>query len=133
VVINLPDGKKIIYDKTATLVSNSKHVIGTRLQRVYDIDGKIKYHFWYEQPELGFTFKNGTSYKAFNRYENLVQVNYCKTNRIKRYTYGQYTKKLNGNEGSMQYSKGTKGYGKFMKEHITNEIITGKHEKTFIV
>ena len=105
VVINLPDGKKIIYDKTAALVSNQNSVIRTRLQRVYDMDGKAKYHFWYEQPELGFTYMNGKTYSAYNKYENLVQVDYCKTNSIKRYEYSMYTKKLNGNSGSMQYRK----------------------------
>ncbi len=105
VVISLPDGKKIIYDKTASLVSNSKQVIRTRLQRVYDVDGKVKYHFWYEQPDLGFTFMNGVKYTAFNRYENLTQVDYCKENRLVHYTYSMFTKKLNGNSGSMQYRK----------------------------
>ena len=103
VKIKLPTGKEIVYDKTAVLVSKSKHVIRTRIQRVYDIDGKPKYHYWYEQQDLGFTYKNGTNYSAYNRYENLVQIDYCKTNRIKRYTYNTYTKKLN--QGSMQYRK----------------------------
>ena len=105
VVINLPDGKKIVYDKTAALISSKNSVIRTRLQRVYDIDGKAKYHFWYEQPELGFTYMNGKIYSAYNKYENLVQIDYCKTNKIKRYDYSMYTKTLNGTSGSMQYRK----------------------------
>lgn len=105
VVVNLPDGKKIVYDKTAALISSQNSVIRTRLQRVYDIDGKVKYHFWYEQPELGFTYMNGKTYSAYNKYENLVQVDYCKSNKIKRYEYSMFTKKLNGNSGSMQYRK----------------------------
>ena len=104
VIMTLPEGKKIIYDKSAVLVSDSKHVIRTRLQRVYDVDGNPKYHYWYDQPELGFTFSNGTTYSAFNRYENLTQIDYCKTNRLERFTYESYKKKLTNN-GSMQYRK----------------------------
>ncbi len=104
VIITLPDGNKIIYDKSAVLVSDSKHVVRTRMQRVYDTDGKPKYHYWYDQPELGFTFKNGTTYSAYNRYENLTQIDYCRTNRIERFTYNTYTKGLS-NDGSMQYRK----------------------------
>lgn len=103
VIIHLPGDKKIIYDKSAVLVSPSKHVLRTRLQRVYDTDGKLKYHFWYEQPELGFTFMSGRGYSAFIRHENLTQIDYVKTNRIKRYIYNTYTKRLN--TGSMQYQK----------------------------
>lgn len=105
VIVRLPGDKEIVYDKSAVLVSRSKHVIRTRIQRVYDVDGKPKYHYWYEQPSLGFTYMNGTRYSAYNRYENLVQIDYCKTNRIKRYTYHSYTKKLNRDQGSMQYRK----------------------------
>ncbi len=104
VIINLPDNKKIVYDKSAVLVSNSKHVIRTRIQRVFDVDGKPKYHYWYEQPDLGFTYTNGTKYSVYNRYENLVQIDYCKTNRIKRYTYDSCTRGLS-DDGSMQYRK----------------------------
>src|SRR5690606_16558248 len=100
----LPGGKSIVYDKTAALVSKSKHVMRTRLQRVYDVDGKVKYHYWYEQPELGFTFMNGTKYSAYNRYEYLTQIDYVKTNRIKRYVYNTFTQGLN-DKGSMQYRK----------------------------
>ncbi|MFC6549102.1 RHS repeat-associated core domain-containing protein [Cohnella cellulosilytica] len=103
VVVHLPDDKTIVYDKSAVLVSKSNQVIRTRLQRVFDTDGKPKYHFWYEQPELGFTYMNGTRYAAFNRYENLVQIDYPNTNRIERYVYNTYTKSLH--EGSMQYRK----------------------------
>ncbi len=94
VIIHLPDNKKIVYDKTAVLLSDDNHVIRTRLQRVFDVDNKVKYHFWYAQTDLGFTFMNGTNYSAYNRYENLVQIDYCKTNKIKRYTYNTYTKSL---------------------------------------
>ena len=104
VIITLPDGNKIIYDKSAVLVNDSKHVVRTRLQRVYDTDGKPKYHYWYDQPELGFTFKNGTTYSAYNRYENLTQIDYCRSNRIERFTYNTYTKSLS-TDGSMQYRK----------------------------
>ena len=103
VVIRLPNGKSIVYDKTAVLVSPSKNVIRTRLQRVYDADGLPKYHFWYEQPDLGFTFTNGTRYSAYNRYENLIQIDYVKTNRMTRYLYNSYTQRLS--QGSMQYRK----------------------------
>ncbi|THF72581.1 RHS repeat-associated core domain-containing protein, partial [Cohnella fermenti] len=103
VIIHLPGNKDIVYDKTAVLVNSSKQVVRTRLQRVFDTDGKPKYHFWYEQPELGFTFMNGTKYSAFNRYENLVQIDYLKTNRLTRYVYNSYTKGLS--QGSMQYRK----------------------------
>lgn len=103
VVIHLPNNKDIVYDKTAVLVSSSKQVIRTRLQRVFDTDGLPKYHFWYEQPELGFTFTNGTNYSAFNRYENLVQIDYLKSNRLTRYVYNSYTEGLS--QGSMQYRK----------------------------
>ena len=104
VVISLPNGQKIIYDKSAVLVSSSKHVVRTRLQRVFDIDGKPKYHFWYDQPELGFTYTNGTSYSAYNRYENLTQIDYCKTNRLERFSYSSYARQLS-EKGSMQYRK----------------------------
>lgn len=103
VIVHLPNQKELIYDKTAVLVSGSKHVIRTRLQRVYDVDDQIKYHYWYEQPDLGFTYMNGTSYSVYNRYENLVQIDYTKTNHIKRYVYNSYTKGLN--KGSMEYRK----------------------------
>ncbi|MFZ5968694.1 MAG: RHS repeat-associated core domain-containing protein [Bacillota bacterium] len=103
VIVNLPGGKKLVYDKSAVLVSESKHVIRTRLQRVFDVDNKPKYHFWYEQPDLGFTYVNGTTYSVYNRYENLTMIDYCKTNEIKQYVYNTYTKRLN--KGSMQYRK----------------------------
>ncbi|MFE5319172.1 RHS repeat-associated core domain-containing protein [Paenibacillus sp. NPDC056579] len=103
VIVHLPDSKQIVYDKSAVLVNDAKQVLRTRLQRVFDIDGKPKYHYWYEQPDLGFTFTNGTGYSVFNRYEYLVQVDYTKTNQIKRYGYSTYTKRLN--TGSMQYRK----------------------------
>ena len=104
VIVSLPDGNKIVYDKSAVLVNSSKHVVRTRLQRVYDIDGKPKYHYWYDQPSLGFTYTNGTNYKAYNSYENLTQIDYCKTNRVERFTYNTYTKSL-ADDGSMQYRK----------------------------
>ena len=103
VILHVPGDKTIVYDKSAVLVSPSKHVIRTRLQRVFDTDGKPKYHYWYEQPDLGFTFMNGTRYAVYNRYENLVQIDYTKTNRLKQYVYNTYTKSLN--KGSMQYRK----------------------------
>ncbi|HZG76385.1 MAG TPA: hypothetical protein VEZ72_11070, partial [Paenibacillus sp.] len=103
VVVGLPSGQSIVYDKSAVLVSPSKHVLRTRLQRVYDMDGLPKYHYWYEQPDLGFTYMNGTSYSAFNRHENLVQIDYVKTNELKRYKYDSFTKSLH--QGSMQYRK----------------------------
>jgi len=105
VVVNLPDGNKLKYDKSAVLVSNStQQVIRTRLQRVYDVDSLVKYHYWYEQPELGFTYSNGKTYSAFNRYENITQINYFKENRLVKYTYNTYTKGLS-DKGSMQYRK----------------------------
>ncbi len=103
VIVHLPGNKDIVYDKTAALVSGSKHVLRTRLQRVFDVDGKPKYHFWYEQPSLGFSFTSKSNYSAYNTYENLVQIDYCRTNRIKRYTYNTFTKGLS--DGSMQYRK----------------------------
>ncbi len=104
VIINLPGNKQIVYDKSAVLVSNTNHVVRTRLQTVYDVDGKPKYHYWYDQPELGFTYTNGTTYSAYNRYENLSQIDHCQTNRIERFSYSTYTKKLSM-AGSMQYRK----------------------------
>lgn len=104
VIIHLPDGKSIIYDKSAVLLGKDKNVVRTRLQRVYDVDGKPKYHYWYEQIDLGFTYTNGNSYSVYNRYENLVQIDFCKTNRIKRYTYETYTRGL-ADTGSLQYRK----------------------------
>lgn len=103
VIILLPGDKQLIYDKSAVLVSPSKHVLRTRLQRVSDVDGKPKVHLWYEQPDLGFSYNNSGSYSVYNRHENLVQIDYVKTNRIKRYVYNSYTKRLNS--GSMQYRK----------------------------
>ncbi|KAB3535456.1 RHS repeat protein, partial [Alkaliphilus pronyensis] len=103
VEITFPGGKKIVYDKSAVLVNPQKQVIRTRLQRVYDVDGQPKYHYWYEQPELGFTYTNGKTYSVYNRYENLVQIDYLKNNRIKRYSYDSFTQGLS--EGSMQYRK----------------------------
>ncbi|WP_158301673.1 RHS repeat-associated core domain-containing protein [Paenibacillus mesophilus] len=103
VIVRLPGDKSIVYDKSAVLVNSSKQVMRTRLQRVFDADGKPKYHFWYEQPDLGFTYMNGTQYSAYNRYENLIQIDYAKTNRMKRYAYDNFTKTLH--QGSMQYRK----------------------------
>lgn len=104
VIVNLPGGKSIVYDKSAVLVGNGKNVVRTRLQRVYDVDGKPKYHYWYEQTDLGFTYTNGSTYSVYNRYENLVQIDFCKTNQIKRYTYNSYTRGL-ADTGSLQYRK----------------------------
>jgi RHS repeat-associated protein len=104
VIVHVPGGQTIVYDKSAVLVSASKHVVRTRLQRVYDLDGQVKYHLWYEQPDLGFTFMNGSKYAVYNRYENLTQIDYVKTNRIKRYVYNTYTNGLN-DDGSMQVRK----------------------------
>ncbi|MFD1908601.1 hypothetical protein ACFSQ7_38315 [Paenibacillus rhizoplanae] len=92
-----------MYDKSAALVNDSKHVIRTRLQRVYDTDTKPKFMFWYEQPDLGFTYFNKDKYSAYSRYENLVLVDEVKSNKAKSYVYNTYTKRLN--EGSMQYRK----------------------------
>ncbi|CAG7658638.1 RHS repeat-associated core domain-containing protein [Paenibacillus allorhizosphaerae] len=103
VIIRLPGDKQLIYDKSAVLVSPSKHVLRTRLQRMFDTDGQVKYHYWYEQQDLGFSFLRKDLYLVYNRHENLVQIDYTKTNRIKRYVYNSYTKRLN--EGRMQYRK----------------------------
>ncbi|MDR6553468.1 RHS repeat-associated core domain-containing protein [Paenibacillus qinlingensis] len=103
VIVHVPGDKQIVYDKSAVLVNSTKHVMRTRLQRVFDVDDRPKYHFWYEQPDLGFTYMNGTQYAAYNRYENLTQIDYTKTNHIKQYLYNSYTKQLN--KGSMQYRK----------------------------
>ena len=105
VIVNLPDGKQIKYDKSAALINNrTKQVLRTRLQRVYDVDGKVKYHYWYEQTDLGFTFNNGSTYSVFNRYENIVQINYFKENKLVKYLYDTHTKRLS-DKGSMQYRK----------------------------
>ncbi|WP_173138072.1 RHS repeat-associated core domain-containing protein [Paenibacillus tritici] len=103
VILHLPGDKSIVYDKSAALVNDSKRVIRTRLQRVYDTDAKPKYMFWYEQPDLGFTYFNKDKYSAYSRYENLVLVDEVKSNKAKSYVYNTYTKRLN--EGSMQYRK----------------------------
>ena len=104
VIIHLPGGKTIVYDKSAALVSNTKSVIRTRLQRVIDVDGLPKYHYWYEKTDMGFTFANGGNYSVYNRYENLIQIDYLKTNQLKQYAYSTYTKGLADN-GSLQYRK----------------------------
>ncbi|RCX18763.1 RHS repeat-associated protein [Anaerobacterium chartisolvens] len=104
VIITLPGNKKLVYDKSAVLLSKTNHILRTRLQRVYDVDGKPKYHYWYDQPQLGFTYTNGKQYSAYNRYENLTQIDYCKTNRLERFTYSTCTKGLS-DKGSMQYRK----------------------------
>lgn len=104
VVIHLPGGKRIVYDKSAAMVSNSKSVVRTRLQRVFDVDGMPKYHYWYEQTDLGFTFANGDKYSVYNRYENLIQIDFCKTNQLKQYSYDTHKKALADN-GSLQYRK----------------------------
>ena len=136
VVLHLPGDKTIVYDKSAVLVSSSKHVIRTRLQRVFDVDEKPKYHYWYEQPDLGFTFNNGTQYSVFNRYENLVQIDYAKTNRIERYTYNSYTKTLH--KGSMQYRKifeekdlVKKGFDASKSNYIDRFITEEKNKTTY--
>lgn len=104
VIVHLPNGQSLVYDKTAALVNDAKNVLRTRLQRVFDTDGKPKYHFWYEQPDLGFTYNNKEKYSAFNRYENLTQIDYVKTNRLTRYIYGSAKRGLN-ETGSMEYRK----------------------------
>lgn len=103
VILHLPGDKSIVYDKSAALINDSKHVIRTRLQRVYDTDTKPKFMFWYEQPDLGFTYFNKDNYSAYSRYENLVLVDEVKNNKAKSFVYNTYTKRLN--EGSMQYRK----------------------------
>lgn len=104
VIIKLPNGQEIVYDKTAVLVNKSGNVIRTRLQRVFDVDGKPRYHFWYDQPELGFTYTDNTNYYSYIRYENLTQIDYCKTNRIQRFSYNTFKKRL-AEKGSMEYRK----------------------------
>ncbi|WP_059050262.1 RHS repeat-associated core domain-containing protein [Paenibacillus senegalimassiliensis] len=104
VIVHLPSGQKLVYDKTAALVNSAKNVLRTRLQRVFDVDGKPKYHLWYEQPDLGFTYVNKEKYSTFNRYENLTQIDYVKTNRITRYIYGSAKRGLS-EDGSMEYRK----------------------------
>ena len=104
-VVTLPNGNKITYDKSAVLVSDStKQVIRARLQRVYDVDDLVKYHYWYEQPDMGFTYTNGNTYSAFNRYENISQINYVKENKLVKYTYATHVRGLS-DKGSMQYRK----------------------------
>lgn len=104
VIFKLPGNKTIVYDKSAVLVSDAtQQVIRTRIQRVFDTDEKIKYHFWYEQPDLGFTYSNGSTYGAYNRYENITQINNYKTNKLTKYVYSTFTKDLS--DGSMQYRK----------------------------
>ncbi|WP_168121766.1 hypothetical protein [Paenibacillus sp. HB172176] len=104
VIVHLPDGQSIVYDKTAALVDSEGHVLRTRLQRVFDLDGLPKYHFWYEQADLGFTFTNKNDYSVYNRYESLSQIDYVKTNRVTRYLYDKYRKTLS-KDGSMEYLK----------------------------
>lgn len=104
VIVNVPDGQRIVYDKTAALVDGEGHVLRTRLQRVFDLDGLPKYHFWYEQADLGFTFTNKNDYSVYNRYESLSQIDYVKTNRVTRYLYDKYRKTLS-KDGSMEYLK----------------------------
>ena len=70
---------------------------------MYDVD-EAKYHYWYEQTDLGFTYTNDSSYSVYNRYENLTQIDFCKTNQIKRYIYNTYTRGL-ADTGSLQYRK----------------------------
>ncbi|MBD7912105.1 RHS repeat-associated core domain-containing protein [Clostridium cibarium] len=107
VIINLPDEKKIIYDKNSVLMSNySSHSLRERVQRVYGVDGDLRYHFWFEKVNAGFTFENGNKYSAENTYENLVQVDDNKSNRLVRYEYGTYVKKLT-DKGSMEHRKVT--------------------------
>ncbi|MDT8718752.1 RHS repeat protein, partial [Clostridium sp. 19966] len=105
VIIHLPDGKKIVYDKSSVLYSSASfHSIRERMQRVYGIDNNIKYHYWYEQPDLGFTYMGGENRQVKNRYENLNQINYLSSNKLKRYSYGSYVKNL-GSNGTMEYRK----------------------------
>jgi hypothetical protein len=102
---NLKDNKTIIYDKSSVLASNSSnHSIRERIQRVIGTDGKIKYHYWFENSSLGFTFGNENKYSVKNDYENLVQIDDYKSNSLKRYEYGTFTKTLD-QKGSMQYNK----------------------------
>ncbi|EMS69249.1 RHS repeat-associated core domain-containing protein [Ruminiclostridium cellobioparum] len=102
---DLTDNKKIIYDKSGLLYSStSLHNIRERIQRVYDTDGNLKYHYWFDQPDLGFTYNNGSSYSVTNRYDILNQIDYCKSNKLTRFVYGTYTKQLSS-WGSMQYRK----------------------------
>jgi RHS repeat-associated protein len=136
VVVTLPNNEKLIYDKSAALVNDKKEVLRTRLQTVYDIDNKAKYHYWYEQPSLGFTFNNGTSYSVYNRYEYLVQVDYCKTNELRKYTYESFKKKLY--KGSMEYRKIFKreksiklSYNSATKEFLDRFNLEEKEKETF--
>ncbi|MBT2291031.1 RHS repeat protein [Paenibacillus albidus] len=133
VIVHLPGDKSIVYDKSAALVSYSKHVVRTRLQRVYDTDTQPKFMFWYEQPDLGFTYFNKDNYSAYIRYENLVLVDEVKNNKAKSYVYNTYTKRLN--EGSMQYRKvfesndlAKKGYDA-SKSNFLDKFITDTYNK----
>jgi RHS repeat-associated protein len=102
---DLTDNKKIIYDKTNVLFSStSLHSMRERIQRVYDTDGNLKYHYWFDQPYFGFTYNNGSSYSVTNRYDILNQIDYYKSNKLTRFIYGTYTKQLSS-WGSMQYRK----------------------------
>ncbi|MBU3134599.1 hypothetical protein KPL40_19525, partial [Clostridium gasigenes] len=107
VIVTLPDNKKIIYDKSSVLYSNvTSHSIRERIQRIYGTDGKLKYHYWYEEVKSGFTFENGGNYSVYNTYENLTQIDDYKSNKLNRFEYGNYTKRLD-QKGSMQYRKVT--------------------------
>ncbi|WP_334075560.1 RHS repeat-associated core domain-containing protein [Paenibacillus sp. A14] len=135
VIVHLPNGKSLVYDKTAALVNKTKQVLRARLQRVYDVDGLPKYHFWYEQSDLGFTFMNKEKYSAFIRYENLAQIDYVKTNRISRYIYGSAKRNLN-EKGSMEYRKifekreiSKKGYDSSQKK-FEDRFLTEVNDKT---
>lgn len=62
---------------------------------------------------------NGTKYSVYNRHENLILIDYFKTNRMTKYTYNTYTKQLN--KGSMQYQKIFEKKELIKKDYIVTE------------
>jgi YD repeat-containing protein len=114
VIISLPNGKKIVYDKgNMNFRTDTLHNVRCRLRSVYDVDATlpinsgspIKYRFSYEQPKLGFTYFNGTNYNNAlrNTYENITDIYDFKFRKRNNFIYGTYTKRLNN--GSMEYRK----------------------------
>ncbi len=120
---NLNDNKTIVYEKDAWLMTEgASSVVREELVNVKNVNGDVKYHFISEQSNLGFTYVNGTQYTKTNPYYYTInQIDSELDNKITKYNYENFTKKL-GTDGSMQYRKITSKQ-EFAKITVNSEVV----------
>ncbi|KJR44859.1 YD repeat protein [Desulfosporosinus sp. I2] len=122
VIITLPNGKTIVYDKGGIFSDTPGHIVRTNIKGVYDVDmalpitgaSKEKYDYYYEWQNFGFTFLNGTNYANQNAYQNITHVSNLKSLEDKFFSYGDINNRMyrfvkplsySGYSGSMEYRK----------------------------